>query len=178
MASGNDNRINLRPYILIFCFFWGLVLGFSAYLYMKTAAQRLEIIEVEEEKANERKKDEIAQEKSKIEQIDPFKKAEEVEKPPEVSTVLAKPEVKLIDDKIITPDFRQPPVIPSPKIEDLPGLTGATVRIPVKPEPPAAEVVNNSAQELPVKQTVVRKKNPFADESEMFDNVAPPELDD
>ncbi len=178
MALGNDNRINLRPYILLFCFFWGLVLGFSAYLYMKTAAQRLEIIEVQEEKENERKKDEIAQEKSKIEQIDPFKKAEDVEKPPEVSTVLAKPEVKLIDEKIITPDFRQPPIIPSPKIEDLPGLTGATVRLPVKPEPPAADSGVKPAQEQTIKQNAVRKKNPFADETSMFDNVAPPELDD
>ncbi len=176
MAVGNEHKKNIRPYILIFCFFWGLVLGFASYMYMKTAAQRLEIIEVAEEKENQRKQQEYEKSKTKIEQIDPFKKTEEVEKPPEVTNILAKPEVKLIDEKIIAPDFRKAPIVPNLELEQMPGLTGLTVAKPVKPIPPKAEVVNRSIQ---TKTTPARRKqNPFADESVVLDDVAPPELDD
>lgn len=178
MAVGNEHKKNIRPYILIFCFFWGLVLGFASYMYMKTAAQRLEIIEVAEEKENQRKQKEYEKSKVEIEQIDPFKKTEDVERPPEVTNVLAKPEVKLIDEKIIAPDFRQPPIIPILELEGMPGLTGLTVIKPVKPVPPKREVVNRPVQTKTTPARTRRKRNPFADESVLLDDVAPPELDD
>lgn len=175
MAVSGDHRRNIRPYILGICFFWGLVIGFSAYLYMKTAAQRLEIIEVEEKKEQQKKDDESKNAKVEIEQIDPFKTTEEVEEPPEFSNVLAKPEVKLIEEKIIEPNFREPPVVLTPSIEDMPGLSGLTVSRPGKPEEPAV----NIEKAPPGKAAApVRKKNPFADESVVLDDVAPPELDD
>ncbi len=175
MAVGSDHRRNIRPYVLIFCFFWGLVLGFSAYLYMKTAAQRLEIIEVKEEKERELQQ-EKGEKKVEIQQIDPFKKTEDVEKPPEQFNVLAKPEVTLIEEKIIEPNFREPPVIPSPAIGDMPGLSGQTVLLPVKPQPPVADVQppSQTLQATPARN----KSNPFADESVVLDDIAPPELDD
>ena len=176
MAVGSEHRRNLRPYILLFCFFWGLVLGFFSYLYMKTAAQRLEIIEVEEEKENNQRRQELAQKNSAITQIDPFKKTEEVERPPEVAQVFAKPEVKLIDEKIITPDFRQPPIIPNPRIDDMPGLTGRTAIKPLKPVAPVIrekkKVVADTAA------PVSRRRNPFNDEGVILNDIAPPELDD
>ena len=176
MAVGNEHRRNLRPYILLFCFFWGLVLGFFSYLYMKTAAQRLEIIEVAEEKENNQKMLELENKKSAITQIDPFKKTEEIEKPPEVAPVFVKPEVKLIDEKIITPDFRQPPVIPNPRIDDMPGLTGSTANRPLKPIEPVTSKEKARVTDTPA--PVKKKRNPFGDEGVILDNIAPPELDD
>ncbi len=176
MAVGNEQRRNLRPYILIFCFIWGLLLGFFSYIYMKTAAQRLEIIEVEENKEKEKTKEKLQQEEIPVAQIAPFKKTEEVEKPPEVAEILTKPEVTLLDEKIIAPNFREPPVIPSPSLEALPGLTGATVRKPLRPREPVMElIVEPSASQSPVSR---KKQSPFADESVVFEDIAPPELDD
>lgn len=178
MSPSGDYRRNIRPIILIGCFIWGLVLGFLAYTNSETAAQILEIAEIREQKETEKLQEELQEQKNQeVAQVEEFKKTDEVETPPEPVNILVKPEITIEEDRIIEPDFREAPVIQALSLEELPGLSGQTIALPVKPVEPVAAPVGNittdGAGNLPKP-----RRNPFAEEDVVLDNVAPPELDD
>ena len=178
MSPRGDHRRNIRPIILIGCFIWGLVLGFLAYTNSETAAQILEIAEIKEQRENEKIKEKLDAEKTQeVAQVEEFKTTEEVEEPPEPVSVLARPEVTIEEERIIEPDFRSIPEIKALTIEQLPGLSGVTVQLPVRPVAPVAAPVKRitdnggSSQRKP-------QRNPFVEESVVLDEITPPELDD
>lgn len=167
MMARTDERRNIRPYVLLACFAWGIILGFGFYLYFPTQAEKNadEKIRLAIEEKNKPKKS-----AAPVATVTPDRK-------PEDPTKLVLPINKIATKEIFGPDkkniesIRDIPEISLIGMDTSIGLNGRNTPRALKPAP-----LDTDPPKVDFKRATPTRRRPTKPLT--IDDIAPPELDD
>lgn len=131
---------NLRPYVLSFCFFWGLVLGFAVYSTSQSTAEITEKEQKIAQAAEAARLKKIAEQNAKknAAPTENTKKVGADVKPPIVVADLPAEQLKSEEDEVRTAaqsrDWRSIPQASKVRLNPAYGLTARTSPLPLPPE--------------------------------------------